>query len=128
MALDVLQGFDVSATGLGHYLAKRVQVARRKLSDMAENPQQPMAENSLNAGVNDVIGGREVNIFQDPGLGSDPLNFEAFFQGQGEFGLESLLDLSARQGVDDSFNAAGWGDMSAGLPGTGTLDYATLFD
>ena len=125
MALEVLQSADLSEIGLGRYLAKRVQVTRRR---MAEEQAKTINPNPTTIGADDPT--RLIDAFAalDQGQWGDPLNFEAFFQEQGEFDINCLLDPPTRQNPDDFFNTATWGDTTYAPTSTSGLDQASLFE
>ena len=128
-AIEVLHAFDLSETGLSRYLAKRVEAARHKISDMAENQPRIITE-TTKTGLNDPSRGKEMSA-ADQGPGGDQFNFEAFFQDQTGHELSRLLDPSISQGMVEGFNGVGWGESNTLLfPPTGgnSADYATSPD
>jgi hypothetical protein len=125
MALDVLQSADVSEIGLGRYLVKRVQATRRRIAE--ERPQTANIT-SLTTGVDDATRANEALASLEQGQWGDPLNFEAFFQEQGEFDINCLLDPPLRTGTEDFFNNTNWGDVF-GAPATSQgLEDGSLFE
>jgi hypothetical protein len=130
-ALEVLHTFDLSETGLGRYLAKRVRVAREKLSNMAETQPHTIVETCSTIGIHDFNRGNPGLTSQDQGQGGDPLNFEAFFQEQSGYDISRLLDPFTTQGMNECFPGMGWSESNTIVfppPTDPGLDYAAIFD